>query len=120
MKEAKEVRNFLENHLNLQIGDLAEIFGGKHSRAFSYSVRGNRYVIRINIVLYGPDRRESSRSALAFYEDKGYENYKEKILFGVYYTMLHNYAIAVKMGMEASCQSSSSRVRELEGFLANK
>lgn len=78
------------------------------------SLVGNHFLDVGRIVLYCPDRSQSSQAALSFYEDKEYANYKQKILFGVYFTMLHNYAIAVKSGMKDSCESSRGRIQEIE------
>lgn len=38
-------------------------------------------------------------------------------LSGVYYTMLNNYAIAVKNSMESSCKSSGARIEEIERII---
>lgn len=78
------------------------------------SLIGNHFLDVGRIVLYCPNRLQSSQAALAFYGSREHLNYKQKILFGVYFTMLHNYAIAVKSGMKDSCESSRSRIQEIE------
>lgn len=54
---------------------------------------GNHFVDVGRIVLYCPHRMKSSLVALDFYKYDG--NFKDKILFGVYYTMCTNYGAAV-------------------------
>lgn len=82
------------------------------------SFLGNHFLDVGRVVLYCPDRQKSSEAALEFYAKEAYTHYKEQILCGSYFTMLNNYAIAVKNGMESSCKSSRMRIEEVERFFA--
>ena len=66
------------------------------------------------VVLYCPDRHASSKAALDYYKNLSHENYKERILLGVYFTMLINYGYAAKAGMTESLKSSPARIKEIE------
>jgi len=66
------------------------------------------------IVLYCPNREVAVREALDFYSESTYVNFKERILAGVYFTMMANYGFAVLNGNEASCLSSSKRIIQTE------
>jgi hygromycin-B 4-O-kinase len=66
------------------------------------------------VVLYCPDRNATSKAALDYYKDSNHKNYKERILLGVYITMLVNYGFASKAGSTASLKSSPTRISEIE------
>jgi hypothetical protein len=68
------------------------------------------------VVLYCPNRDASSKAALNYYQNLSHENYKERILLGVYFTMLINYGYAAKAGMTKSLESSPSRIKEIEKY----
>ena len=71
------------------------------------------------VVLYCQDRLATSTTALGYYENKTHQNYKERIMLGVYITMLTNYGFASKAGSTASLKSSPTRISEIEKhFLA--
>jgi len=80
------------------------------------SMIGNHFLDVGRIVLYCPDKKVSSQAALDFYKDKEHKECRKKILFGVYYTMLNNYAGAVREDMRASCESSAGRIKKIESF----
>jgi aminoglycoside phosphotransferase (APT) family kinase protein len=68
------------------------------------------------VVLYCPNRHASSKAALDYYQNLSHENYKERILLGVYFTMLINYGFAAKAGMSKSLKSSPERIKEIEEY----
>jgi len=68
------------------------------------------------IVLYCPNREVAVREALDFYTESTHRNFKERILAGVYFTMMANYGFAVLNGNEASCLSSSKRIIQTEAL----
>ena len=69
------------------------------------------------MILFCPNREESVRAALTFYEHKGYENYKERILLGVYFAMLKNYGFAARDDNESSCAVYPERIKEMESLM---
>lgn len=69
------------------------------------------------VVLFCPNREVTVKEVLTFYENKGYEHYKERIALGVYVAMIRNYGAAAKVGNEASCASAPTRIREFEELM---
>lgn len=79
------------------------------------SFYGDRFWDVGRVVLFCPNRKVTTEAALDFYKDN--VNYKERIAWGVYCVMLKNYGIALQSGQEASCLSSATRIKDIEGVL---
>jgi hygromycin-B 4-O-kinase len=69
------------------------------------------------VVLFCPNREETVRAALDFYKDKGYQNYKERIMLGVYFAMLRNYGTAATEGNEVSIKRTPERLKQIEELM---
>lgn len=69
------------------------------------------------VVLFCPNREETVKAALTFYENYGYDHYKERIMLGVYFAMLRNYGAAATEGNETSCASAAERIKQIEGLM---
>ncbi len=69
------------------------------------------------VVLFCPNRTATVQAAQEFYKNRGVTSYKERTRFGVYYSMLKNYAAAALSGNEASCRNSSERIEEFERLM---
>lgn len=69
------------------------------------------------VVLFCPNREETVRAALTYYENKEYEHYKERIMLGVYFAMLRNYGAAATEGNETSCGNARSRIEQVEELM---
>ncbi len=117
---------FLDDERALMHGD----FGGENLFIKNGAVSGiidwekSRYGDHFldvgRVVLYCPNREATTKTALSFYQNKGYKYYKERILLGVYFTMLHNYASAAIAGNKVSCANSPSRIKQIEELLWQK
>ncbi|MEK6935828.1 MAG: phosphotransferase [Nanoarchaeota archaeon] len=79
---------------------------------WAHSFYGDHFWDVGRIVLFCPNKKETTKIALDFY--KSYPNYKERIAWGVYCVMLKNYGVALQSGQEASCLSSAGRIKEIE------
>lgn len=75
---------------------------------------GDAFFDVARVVLYCPRRDLSAKAALDFYSERSYANYRERIMAGVYFTMLINYGFAARVGNKESCRSSKRRIREIE------
>ena len=69
------------------------------------------------VVLYCPNREATVSAVLAHCEKKKDKNYRERIAFGVYYTMLNNYGLALTKGEEDSSRNYPPRIVEFEGLM---
>jgi len=78
---------------------------------------GDHFLDVGRVVLFCPSREASVAATLSFYEDKEYENYKERILLGVYFAMLSNYAFAAIAGKKESCMQYPARIKQIENLL---
>lgn len=72
------------------------------------------------VVLYCPRRDLSAQAALDYYSKTKHTNYRERILAGVYFTMMINYGMAARAGKKSSCSSSPARIQEIEEVLLSK
>lgn len=83
---------------------------------WAHSFYGDHFWDVGRIVLFCPNKKETTEAALNFYKDK-YTNYKERIAWGVYCVMIRNYSVALQIGKEESCLSSKGRIKEIEDIL---
>jgi hygromycin-B 4-O-kinase len=75
---------------------------------------GDHFLDVGRVLLFCPDKKETTKAAIAFYSSKKIENWRERIAMGVYHIMLTNYAHAALGGNEVSCRNSRGRLEELE------
>jgi len=78
---------------------------------------GDHFLDVGRVVLYCPNREATVSAALSYYEKSDYKNYKERIMLGVYFTMLTNYGFAAMANNKDSCDSSLGRIQEIEGLI---
>lgn len=72
------------------------------------------------ILYFCPNRTETGRQAVNYYESKDEPNWKERILLGVYLVVLTNYGFAARINNKLTCKKTPERLRELEDSLSIK
>jgi len=75
---------------------------------------GDHFLDIGRVLLFCPNRKITTSSAIKFYENKDIKNWKERALMGVYHVVLTNYAYAAMAGNKESCDSSKMRLKEIE------
>lgn len=69
------------------------------------------------VVLFCPNRKETTSEAIKFYSNLEEQDYKEKIRFGVYYAMFKNYISALMDNKKDSCIVYPDRIKEFEDLM---
>lgn len=84
---------------------------------WAHSFYGDHFWDVGRIIVFCPNRKETTTAALHFYGDRDLPHHKERIAWGVYCVMLKNYRAALEGNNEASCLNAPKRINEFEACM---